>query len=64
MYVDRTQARAIAKEKRKTYKYYDYRISFETAEKRELFVSKVISRKLKTGKSIPDILLELISKES
>lgn len=44
--------------------YFVYKISFNSEKKREIFVNKVKSISMQTGKSIPDIIYDSIIKES
>lgn len=47
---------------RKNYKYYVYTISFISAEQREQFTNKINNIKMKTGKPVSTIMMELLNK--
>jgi len=59
MYVDKIQDKYLNSLDKK--KYYIYRIGFDSQEKRKLFESKVKSIRMKTGKTIPDIIIDLLT---
>jgi len=59
MHIDKVQLKDINKNKKV---YFEYRVSFRTAQEREQFNNKVLSLKMKSGKSIADVLLDLINK--